>query len=159
MATPWPTALARTDLATNKAMRTGRVEDILDRDEVLIQLPFFWYFSDQTTTSASYVDLASTTVLLNSALSGKKLQGYMLVYVSSGQGAWRFSIGGNTSSGASFSYTTPTRSSTETVTLPSLTTDAEVEAFTLTVQAKSLPPGTPTVHVAGSTNLWLRWSD
>ena len=159
MATSWPTtdpvtstAVSRTHYdgggANAQAVTTGRIDILVDRDEVLIQRPFAVYFAASTTTASDWTTVRTQAFTLIPSHAGKTMSLTMYAYNSSaGTMEWRASMGSSTSaSSGSVTSTSSTNESTVTLTLPAMTTLSDQELTSLVFQAK---------RVSGSGNATL----
>lgn len=163
MATSWPTTdpvtsttLSRTHFdgggSSAQAVTTGRIDVLVDRDEVLIQRPFSIYSTASTTTASDWTTVKTQTFILTPAHAGKNLKLTMYAYNSSaGTMEWRAQMGSSTSaSSGSVTSTSSTNESTVTLTLPAMSTIGDQETASLVFQVK---------RVSGSGNATLAGPD
>ena len=164
MATAWPTTdpvtsatLSRTHFdgggSTAQAVTTGRMDVLVDRDEVLIQRPFSLYFSAATTTSSSYTTVSTLDFVLTPAQAGKNLVLVIYAYNSlAGTMRWQAVMGTSTATlGADVSSTSSTNESTLTLVLPAMSTLADQESVSLVLQAKRIT-GSGNATLAGTNH-------
>lgn len=163
MATAWPTTdpvtsatLSRTHFdgggASAQAVTTGRIDALVDRDDVLIQRPFGIYFAAVTTTASDWTTVKTLAFILTPAHAGKNLKLTLYAYNSSaGTMEWRATMGSSTSaSSGSVTSTSSTNESSLTLVLPAMTELDDQETASLVLQAK---------RVSGSGNATLAGPD
>lgn len=91
MPTSWPNTYARSDYAADKAGKTSKFAQLVQRDFVLARRPLQVSFAEASTTSTSYVTLASFELFVPDYAVGKSLALYIegRQPTSGTDGAWR----------------------------------------------------------------------